>query len=124
MPGYENRRHPSRTYRYYRCDGERNTRGTKPPCPNRASHDAYYLEHEATRLFGQHASFESLLSLYDEAVARREERTGTRGELERRAALSERLSSLKLERLNYLRQNARRSEEHTSELQSRQYLVC
>ena len=101
------RRFPTRTHRYYRCDGERKTRGTTPPCPNRGSHEAHGLEYLAASIFEAHASRDGLLRLYDEAVARREERAGTRGDLERRAALSERLSGLELERLNYLRQNAR-----------------
>ena len=104
------RRFPTKTYRYYRCDGERKTRGTTPPCPNRRSHEAHELEYLAASTFEAHASRDGLLRLYDDAVARREERAGargTRGELERRAALSERFSGLKLERLNYLRQNAR-----------------
>ena len=101
------RRFPTRAHHYYRCDGERKTRGTAPPCPNRRSHNAHYLEHEAASLFGEHASYESLVNLYDEVVARRQERTGTRGELERRAALSEKLSELELERRGYLRQSAR-----------------
>jgi len=101
------RRFPTRTHRYYRCDGERKTRGTTPPCPNRRSHEAHGLEYLAASTFEAHASRDGLLRLYDEAVARREERAGTRGEVDRRAALSEKLSGLKLERLNYLRQNAR-----------------
>ncbi|WP_166173981.1 recombinase family protein [Rubrobacter tropicus] len=101
------RRFPTRTHRYYRCDGERKTRGTAPPCPNRRSHEAHGLEYLAASTFEAHASRDGLLRLYDEAVARREERTGARGDLERRAALSEKLSELELERRGYLRQNAR-----------------
>jgi hypothetical protein len=101
------RRLPTRTHRYYRCDGERKTRGTAPPCPNRRSHEAHGLEYLAASTFETHVSRDGLLRLYDEAVARREEQAGTRGDLERRAALSERLSELKLERRRFLKQNAR-----------------
>ena len=103
------RRFPTRTHRYYRCDGERKTRGTAPPCPNRRSHEAHGLEYLAASTFEAHASRDGLLRLYDEAVARREERAGTRGDLERRAALSEKLSELELERRNYQRLAARGS---------------
>ena len=102
-------RFPTRTHRYYRCDGERKTRGTAPPCPNRRSHEAHGLEYLAASIFEAHASRDGLLRLYDEAVARREEQAGTRGDLERRAALSEKLSELELERRNYQRLTARGS---------------
>lgn len=92
---------------YYRCDAERKTRGTTPPCPNRRSHRALEVEYDATRLFEEHASRDALLALYDAAVAREEERTGLRGAPERLAALSEKLSDLALERRGYLRQSAR-----------------
>jgi len=35
------RRFPTRTHRYYRCDGQRKTRRTAPPCPSRRSHEAH-----------------------------------------------------------------------------------
>lgn len=98
---------PTKTHYYYRCEAERKTRGTTPPCPNRRSHRAHELEHAAAGLFEAHASRDGLLDLFDATVARREERDGMRGELERRAALSEKLPDLELERRGYLRQNAR-----------------
>jgi DNA invertase Pin-like site-specific DNA recombinase len=103
------RRYPEkgRSHYYYRCDVKRKRRGTAPPCPNRKSHRAEQLHHDAAVLFETHASRDGLLKIYDEAVAQREERTGTWGDLERRSDLSERLSDLELERRGYLRQNAR-----------------
>ncbi len=101
------RRFPTRVHHYYRCDGERKTRGTTPPCPNRRSHVVGDLDYLSATAFEAHASQGALLRLYDEAVARRGEHTSARGELERRAALSERLPELELERRGYLRQNAR-----------------
>jgi Recombinase zinc beta ribbon domain len=101
------RRFPTRVHYYYRCDGERKTRGTRPPCPNRRSHVVGDLDYLSATTFEAHASQDALLRLYDEAVARRGEHTSARGELERRAALSEWLSELELERRGYLRQNAR-----------------
>jgi len=74
----------------------------EPPVPRSAQ-----LEYLAASTFQAHASQDGLLRLYDEAVARREEQTGTCADLERRAALSRRLSDLELERRGYLRQNAR-----------------
>lgn len=96
-----------RSHHYYRCDAERKVRGTAPPCPNRKSHPAAALEHDAASLFEQYADRGTLLELYDRAVAEREERAGTRGSLEKRAALAETLSELELERRGYLRQAAR-----------------
>ena len=92
---------------YYWCDAPRKVRGTGPPCPNRRLHRALDLEHYAASTFETHANPAALVALYDEAVARQEEQTGLHDSLERRAALSERLSELELERRGYLRQNAR-----------------
>jgi hypothetical protein len=39
-----------------------------PECPNRKSHPAERLEYEATRLFEESASQETLLELYDRAI--------------------------------------------------------
>jgi hypothetical protein len=87
---------------YYRC---------QPPsaahaCANRKSHPAEQLEYEATRLFEQYSDRGVLLELYDEAVLKQEE-TGARSVLERRAVLVEKRSELEAERRGYLRQNAR-----------------
>jgi len=88
---------------YYRC----RPRSYIYACENRRSHRAEDLEYQATRLFEQIASTETLLALYDQAVQKQEKKTDARGVLERRGALSERLSELETERRGYLRQNAR-----------------
>ncbi|CAA9430877.1 hypothetical protein AVDCRST_MAG82-2100 [uncultured Rubrobacteraceae bacterium] len=95
--------YPSGYYHYYRCRPS----STLAQCQNRRSHRAEQLEHQAAMTFGQYASRETLLELYDKAVEERESRTGLRDSLERHAALSEKLSELELERRGYLRQNAR-----------------
>jgi len=93
---------------YYRCPNRHAARGNVPAlCPNRKSHRAEVLEHDAASMFETYASRETMLELYDRAVAKQEERTGTRANLERRAALAQRISELELERRGYLRQNAR-----------------
>jgi Recombinase zinc beta ribbon domain len=97
------RRKPGGALFYYRC---------QPPsaahaCENRKSHRAEQLEYEATRLFERYASRETLLALYDEAVRKQEREAGSRGILEKRAALAEKRSELEVERRGYLKQNAR-----------------
>jgi hypothetical protein len=102
MSAYRRRKVSGGALYYYRC---------QPPsaahaCANRRSHPAEQLEYEATRLFEQYADRGVLLELYDEAVLKQEE-TGVRGALERRAVLVEKRSELEAERRGYLRQNAR-----------------
>lgn len=75
---------------YYRC------RPSVGPdaCPNRKSHEADALEYEAVFTFERYASRGALLDLFGRARAEQERRTGLHAALERRAALSERLSAL------------------------------
>jgi DNA invertase Pin-like site-specific DNA recombinase len=102
---YRRRKAGDRILYYYRCQAP----SAAHACANRKSHPAEQLEYEAARLFEQYAYPGVLLELYDEAVLKQEEETGARRVLERRAALTGRLSELDEERKGYLRQNARRA---------------
>lgn len=75
---------------YYRC---RPAVG-RHACPNRASHRAEQLEHDAAGLFEEHASRGALLRLFDEAVERQSGRGALEATARRRATLSERLGKL------------------------------
>lgn len=88
---------------YYRCRPD----STLANCMNRKSHPAEALEFDAVRIFEDVSTRGTLLALYDKAVEAKESQLGLQSNLERRAALVERLSALDLERKNYLRQNAR-----------------
>jgi hypothetical protein len=78
-------------YHYYNCPKNHTARGMLPECPNRKSHPAMVLEHDAALLFEESVSQETLLELYDRAI---EQQNGSGNESrisQRRAALSERL---------------------------------
>jgi hypothetical protein len=93
-------------YHYYYCPKNHMARGMLPECPNRKSHEALALERDAALLFEESASQETLLELYDRAI---EQQNGSGNESrisERRAALSERLSTLAAMRHKFQRQEA------------------
>lgn len=75
---------------YYRCRSD----SSLADCSNRKSHPAEGLEYEAAATFERYASRGTLLELFDQAVAEREQRSGLRGSLERRTALVERSEAL------------------------------
>jgi DNA invertase Pin-like site-specific DNA recombinase len=87
---------------YYRC---RPSVG-EDACENRKSHRAEVLEHDAASMFERYASRGTLLELYDRAVEEREGDKGSRGTLERRAALTERLGVLAKMRRSFQDQQA------------------
>lgn len=89
-------------YYYYRCRPS----SMLANCPNRKSHRAEELEHDATVTFERYASRGTLLELYDQAVEEQENRIGLRGSLERRAALGERLEVLAKMRRGFQEQQA------------------
>jgi hypothetical protein len=93
-------------YYYYYCPKNQKARGMLPECPNRKSHEALALERDAALLFEDSASQETLLELYDRAI---EQQNGSGNESrisQRRAALSERLSTLATMRDKFQRQEA------------------
>lgn len=107
MISYRRATSAGRYLHYYRC--RPGSRMDVEACPNRRSHPADDLEHQAASMFETNASSGRLLELFDRAV---EEQAGgqanaRRASTERRAALAEKLSALELERKGYLRQNAR-----------------
>jgi DNA invertase Pin-like site-specific DNA recombinase len=89
---------------YYRC---RPASKVLDKCPNRKSHPAAALEHEAASLFEEHASRSALLKLFDRAVAEREGREGIERILKRREHIATAIAELDRDRAGFLRQNAR-----------------
>jgi hypothetical protein len=91
-------------FHYYYCAKNHKVRGMLPECPNRKSHEAFGLEHDARLLFEESVSQETLLELYDRAIEQEKGSDNESRMLERRAALSERLATLAKMRDKFQRQ--------------------
>jgi Recombinase/Recombinase zinc beta ribbon domain len=91
---------------HYYCAKNHKARGLLAECPNRKSHKAFALEYDAGLLFEESASEETLLALYDQALEQQNGSGNVSRIAERRAALSERLSTLAALRDKFQRQEA------------------
>jgi len=100
-------------YFYYACPEPRQARPAAPSrCRNRRSHPAADLEYQATRLFEDNASHESLMELYEQAVREEEKRLGIGtpgGTAVRHEKLSAEMEALNAERRGYVRLAARKT---------------